>query len=73
MIDYFGCTMDCEELSKTEDKIMFSRLFYNDTVTKFNIAIQQFPALLVAKVFHFDKQTLFEATKVDRVVPKTKL
>lgn len=59
-----------KELSETEDKIMFSRQFYNDTVTKFNIAIQQFPALLVAKMCRFVKQTLFEVVEPERAVPK---
>ena len=58
------------DLKETEDKIMFSRQFYNDTVTKFNIAIEQFPASFIAGMFNFAKQTLFEITEEDRVVPK---
>ena len=36
------------ELSNTEDKISYMRQSYNDTVMKFNTAIQTFPAVLFA-------------------------
>lgn len=35
-----------EELTATEDKIAYSRQFYNDAVLKFNNMIQTFPGLL---------------------------
>jgi Uncharacterized conserved protein len=60
------------ELRDTEDKIMFSRQFYNDTVTKYNIAIQQFPAVIIAGIFNFTKRPQFEITEADRVVPDVK-
>jgi len=60
------------ELKDTEDKIMFSRQFYNDTVTKYNIAIQQFPAVIIAGIFNFTKRPQFEITEADRVVPDVK-
>lgn len=36
------------ELSDTENKIALSRQFYNDTVLKYNNAIQMFPASFIA-------------------------
>ena len=36
------------ELSGTEDKIAYSRQFYNDTVQMYNTAIMKFPANLIA-------------------------
>ena len=48
-----------EELSNTEGKIAFSRQFYNDTVMKFNTAIQRFPMVLIAGMFGFHKETYF--------------
>lgn len=36
------------ELIDTEEKIAKARQFYNDTVTKYNIAIQSFPGSIVA-------------------------
>jgi LemA protein len=37
-----------EELTSTENKISFSRQFYNDTVLKLNNQIQMFPSSIVA-------------------------
>jgi LemA protein len=37
-----------EELASTENKIAFSRQFYNDVATKYNIKQQQFPTNMVA-------------------------
>ena len=47
-------------LNNTEDKISYSRQFYNDTVTKYNTKIEQFPSNIVASMFHFTAETLFE-------------
>ncbi|MGI6165858.1 MAG: LemA family protein [Limnochordia bacterium] len=48
-----------KELSDTESKIAYSRQFYNDTVQKYNIRIQRFPAVLVAGLFGFQKKSFF--------------
>lgn len=48
-----------EELTNTEGKIAFSRQFYNDTVLKFNTAIQRFPAVMVAGLFGFHQEIYF--------------
>ncbi len=48
-----------EELTNTEGKIAFSRQFYNDTVMKFNTAIQRFPTVLIAGMFGFHKKDYF--------------
>lgn len=48
-----------DELSETEDKIRYARQFYNDTVMRYNLAIQRFPTLLIASVFGFRPQTMF--------------
>ena len=48
-----------EELTNTEGKIAFSRQFYNDTVLKFNTAIQRFPAVLFAGIFGFHQEDYF--------------
>lgn len=47
-------------LNNTEDKISYSRQFYNDTVTSYNTKIEQFPSNIVASMFHFTAETLFE-------------
>ena len=49
-----------EELRNTENKISFSRQFYNDTVTIYNTKLQVFPSNIVANMFHFTARDLFE-------------
>lgn len=48
------------ELENTENKISYSRRDYNDTVTKFNIKLEAFPSNIVASIFNFNKEELFE-------------
>ncbi len=48
-----------EELTNTEGKIAFSRQFYNDTILKYNTAIQRFPTVLIAGLFGFHQETYF--------------
>lgn len=61
------------ELSDTENKISYSRQFYNDTVTRYNTKLETFPSNIVAGMFGFKSSTLFnvdsdeakKAVKVD--------
>lgn len=63
-----------EELTSTENKISFSRQFYNDIATQFNIAQQVFPANLMAGPFGFQPAELFEITvAAEREVPVVNL
>ena len=50
-----------EELRNTENKISFSRQFYNDTVTMYNTKLEVFPSNLIAGLFKFTTETLFSA------------
>lgn len=50
-----------EELTSTEDKISYSRQFYNDTVNRYNTKIQTFPSVLVAGALHYSAREYFEA------------
>ena len=59
-----------QELSGTEDKIAYSRQFYNDTVLKYNNTCQEFPNNLIAKIFGFKEADFFEAAEGARTVPK---
>ena len=49
-----------EELRNTENKISFSRQFYNDTVTMYNTKLQVFPSNIIAGIFNFKARDLFE-------------
>src|SRR5689334_10657683 len=63
-----------EELSATENKVGFSRQFYNDIATNFNTAQQVFPVNLVAASLGFKPAELFEITDTaDREVPTVDL
>ncbi|MGN0352868.1 MAG: LemA family protein [Roseburia sp.] len=55
-----------KELAETENKIVMSRQFYNDTVTKYNTAIMMFPKSILAGMFGFRKFDLLEATTEER-------
>ena len=50
-----------EELKNTENKISFSRQFYNDTVTRYNTKIQTIPTYIIAGMFGFTARDLFRA------------
>ena len=59
-----------DELTATENKIIFARRFYNDIAPEFNIAQQAFPASIIAALFHFKPAELFEITAAaEREVP----
>jgi LemA protein len=62
-----------EELTATENKIGFSRQFYNDVVMKFNTAQQVFPTNLIAGMFNFKPADFLQMTEADRAVPKVDL
>ena len=48
-----------EELRNTENKISFSRQFYNDSVTMYNTKLELFPSNIVAGMFNFKSRELF--------------
>ena len=50
-----------EELRNTENKISFSRQFYNDSVTMYNTKLELFPSNIIANMFNFKPRELFEA------------
>lgn len=54
------------ELAETENKIAMSRQFYNDTVMKYNNAIELFPASLVAGLCGFSAMPFWEAEEAER-------
>ena len=49
-----------EELRNTENKISFSRQFYNDTVTIYNQKLLVFPSNIIANMFNFTSRDLFK-------------
>lgn len=61
-----------KDLMETENKIAYSRQFYNDTVMKYNINIQTIPKNIVASLMGFTKKDLFETQQAERETPKVK-
>jgi LemA protein len=60
-----------EELTSTENKISFSRQYYNDAVLKLNNKIQMFPSNVVASMTNFKIGEFFEITVAEeREAPK---
>lgn len=62
-----------EELTSTENRISYARQFYNDTVMKYNTAIETFPTNIVAKMFNFTPFPFFQATEAEKETPKVDL
>ena len=58
------------QLAESEDKIAYSRQFYNDTVLMYNNKCQTFPSNLIAGLFGFKEADFFEAAGEARSVPK---
>ena len=50
-----------EELRNTENKISFSRQFFNDSATSYNTKLQVFPSNIIANMFNFQPFDLFKA------------
>ena len=53
------------ELTNTENKISYSRQFYNDTVTRYNTKLELFPSNVIASMFNFKSEELFEVDNQD--------
>jgi len=60
-----------EELASTENKISFSRQFYNDSVLKYNNQTQMFPSNIIAGMTGFKPGEFFEVTvAAEKEAPK---
>src|SRR5579864_2953996 len=59
-----------ETLTATEDKIEFSRRFYNGNVRDYNIKLQTVPTSLIAGMLGFKAFGFFQADDADRAVPQ---
>lgn len=59
-----------DELTGTENRINFARLEYNDAVKDLNVSVRTFPGNVVAGIAGLHQKAFFEATEVERAVPK---
>ena len=58
-----------EELTSTENKISFSRQFYNDSVLNYNNKTQMFPSNIVAGISGFKASEFFEVKAAEEREP----
>lgn len=62
-----------EELASTENKVAFSRQFYNDSVMTYNTRIEVFPINVIATMFNFGRREFFEVkAEAEREAPQVK-
>ncbi len=62
-----------EELTSTENKISFSRQYYNDSVLRYNNKTQMFPSNMVANMTSFKVEEFFEVRAAEeREAPKVR-
>ncbi len=59
-----------DELSDTENKIAYSRQFYNSNVLDYNTKIAVFPNVLLANMFGFTTEQFFAATEEEKKAVK---
>lgn len=60
------------QLEDTEDKVAYSRQFYNTNVLDFNAKTQMFPTNIIAKIFGFKPFEFFAANEKEKEVIKVK-
>ncbi len=60
------------ELSDTEDKIAYSRQFYNTNVLDYNVKIKVFPNVLLASALGFREVEFFKAAEEEKEAVKVK-
>jgi len=54
------------QLEDTEDKVAYSRQFYNSNVLDYNTKVQVFPSNLIANFFGFKQEIFFETAEEER-------
>lgn len=59
-----------EELSNTEDKVAYSRQFYNSVVRNYNEKLAVFPSNVIAGLFGFKHEDFFEVQPAEREAVK---
>ena len=60
------------ELAATEDKVAYSRQFYNDSILAFNDLCNTFPGVMFAKLYGKKEQEFFKIAEADKKLVKVK-
>jgi len=61
-----------QELAAIEDKIAYSRQFYNDSILDYNNSVERFPGVFFAKLYGQKEKKYLEIPAETRAVPKVK-
>ena len=61
-----------DNLNEMEEKIRYSRQFYNDSVLSYKNKLEMFPSNIVAGIFNFKPEAFFEATEDEKKTPEVK-
>jgi LemA protein len=61
------------QLREVEDQIAIARRVYNDTVETYNTLVQQFPAVIVARLAGFTPREFFDAPTAAEATPEVDL
>jgi len=59
-----------QELSAIEDKVAYSRQFYNDSILDYNISVKVFPGMMFASLFGKKEKKFLQIPETARAVPK---
>lgn len=57
-----------EEISDVENKLSAVRRFFNSATKEYNNAVQTFPSNIIAGMFSFKKETMFDVGAAERAV-----
>jgi len=60
------------ELSAIEDKIAYSRQFYNDSILVFNNSVNAFPGMMFARLYGRQSREFLQIPQEEKAVPKIK-
>jgi LemA protein len=58
------------QLEGTENRISVARKDFNDAVLSFNVRVQRFPSMILARLFGFTAEPYFEAQEDAKTAPK---
>ncbi len=57
-----------DQLSSIEGAVAASRRFFNNATSELNTAIQQFPAVIIARFFNFNEEAFFDVGTDNRTI-----
>ncbi len=62
-----------DSVNTYENQVRMSRMVYNDSVTKYNRQVREFPGSIVAGILHFSEREYLETEKAKTEMPSMKI